>query len=152
MPSSFAWPLRAWLGVWRRRVARMLSAPFRRWPGASWRAVARMLTPLRDHLAQRHPGGLPVPVLLRSAPASVLKVGVSALLASARYPPGFYAGELTLFTATGRDPTLPSLQVIWGRHALAVSVVPSARPSRPKVTDVGHHAQLAGRNESLTRQ
>lgn len=104
----------------------MLSAPVRRWPGASWRAVARMLTPLRDHLAQRQPGGLPVPVLLRSAPASVLKVGVSALLASARYRPGFCAGELTLFTATGRDPTLPSLQVIWGRHALAVSVVPTA--------------------------
>ena len=125
IPSSFAWPLRAWLGLSRRRLARMLSAPVRTWPRASWRAGARMLTRLRDHLAQRQPDGLPVPALLRSAPASVLKVGVSALLASARYRPGFYAGELTLFTATGRDPILPSPQVIWHRHALALSVVPT---------------------------
>ena len=126
IPSSFAWPLCAWLGLSRRRLACMLSAPVRTWPRASWRAGARMLTRLRDHLAQRQPDGLPVPALLRSAPASVLKVGVSALLASARYRPGFYAGELTLFTATGRDPTLPSPQVIWHRHALALSVVPTA--------------------------
>jgi thioesterase domain-containing protein len=126
MPSSFAWPLYAWLGLSRRRLARMLAAPVRTWLGASWRAGARMLTRLRDHLAQRQPGGLPVPALLRSAPASVLKVGVSSLLASARYRPGFYAGELTLFTATGRDPTLPSPRVIWHRHALTLSVVPTA--------------------------
>jgi len=85
-----------------------------------------MLGMLRDYLKQRQPGGPPIPPFLKSAPARVLKVGVSALLASARYRPGFYAGELTLFTPASRDPSLPSPQVIWHRHALSVSVVPMA--------------------------
>jgi acyl-coenzyme A synthetase/AMP-(fatty) acid ligase/thioesterase domain-containing protein/acyl carrier protein len=129
MPNSFVWPLRASLGFVRRRLVRfavgMISAPVHTWPRAAWRAGARMLTRLHDHLEQRQPGGLPVPALLKSAPASVLKVGVSALLASARYHPGFYAGELTVFIPTSRDPSLPSPQLIWRRHALALSVVPT---------------------------
>jgi acyl-CoA synthetase (AMP-forming)/AMP-acid ligase II/thioesterase domain-containing protein/acyl carrier protein len=125
MPSSLVWPPRTWLGCARRRLAHMLSTPMHTWPGATWSAGARMLTRLRDHLAQRQPGGLPVPAFLASAPASVLKVGISALVASSRYRPRFYAGALTLFTPTSRDPSLPSLQVIWRRHALALSVVPT---------------------------
>jgi acyl-coenzyme A synthetase/AMP-(fatty) acid ligase/thioesterase domain-containing protein/acyl carrier protein len=128
MPSSIAWPLRASLGLARRRLTRfardVMSAPLRRWPRTIGCAAARMLTRLRDHLEQRQPGDPPVPTLLKSAPASILKVGVSALLAATRYHPRFYAGELTLFFPTSRDPNLPSPQAIWRRHALALSVVP----------------------------
>jgi hypothetical protein len=105
-------------------LARTISTPIHTWPSAAWTALARILERVRDHLAQRQTGGLPVPEFLRSAPASVLKVGVNGLVASTRYRPGFYAGEVTLFTPTLHDPTLPSPQAIWHRHALALSVVP----------------------------
>jgi acyl-coenzyme A synthetase/AMP-(fatty) acid ligase/thioesterase domain-containing protein/acyl carrier protein len=118
------------LGFAREQLTRfvkdLISAPVHRWPRESWRAGARMISLLRDHLQQRQPGGPPVPAFLKSAPAGVLKVGVSALLASARYRPGCYGGELTLFTPTSRDPTLPSPQVVWHRHARSLSVVPVA--------------------------
>ena len=52
--------------------------------------------------------------------------GASALLASARYRPGFYSGELTLFTPKERDPALPSLPAIWRSHARALSIVDTA--------------------------
>jgi thioesterase domain-containing protein len=55
-----------------------------------------------------------------------LRVAVSALLASARYQPGFYRGHLTLFTPADRVPGLPSLEAIWCKHALSVSVVETA--------------------------
>jgi thioesterase domain-containing protein len=60
---------------------------------------------------------------LKFAPTSVLKVAVCALIASARYRPRFYPGELTLFTPVEREPGLPSLQTIWRKHARALSVV-----------------------------
>jgi thioesterase domain-containing protein len=63
---------------------------------------------------------------LKFAPASVLKVGACALIASARYRPGFYPGELTLFTPVGREPGLPSLQAVWSKHARALSIVETA--------------------------
>jgi thioesterase domain-containing protein len=59
-------------------------------------------------------------------PASVLRVSTSALMASARYRPGYYPGELKLFIPTGRDPALPSPDLIWRRHARALSVVDTA--------------------------
>jgi thioesterase domain-containing protein/acyl carrier protein len=124
MPSSFVWPLRASLSLACRRLARTISTPMHTWLGATWTALARILERVRDHLAQRQPGGPAVPEFLRSAPASVLKVGVSGLVAATRYRPGFYAGELTLFTPTLHDPTLPPPEAIWHRHALALSVVP----------------------------
>lgn len=130
MPSALAWPLHASLGLACRRLTRfargVMSAPVRRWPRTTWCAAARVLSRLRDHLEQRQPGDPPVPALLKSAPASILKVGVSALLASTRYRPRLYGGELTLFSPTSRDPNLPSPQAIWRRHALALSVVPMA--------------------------
>ena len=55
-----------------------------------------------------------------------IRVSLSALLASARYHPGFYRGHLTLFTPADRDPGLPSLEAIWRKHALTVSVVETA--------------------------
>jgi thioesterase domain-containing protein len=118
------------LGFAREKLARfvrdLIAAPVHRWPRESWRAGKHAISLLRDHLRQRQPGGPPVPAFLESAPAGVLKVGVSALLASARYRPGFYGGELTLFSPTSRDPALPSPQVIWHRHAHSLSVVPMA--------------------------
>ena len=44
----------------------------------------------------------------------------------ARYRPGFYPGELTLFTPVKREPGLPSLQAIWSKHAGTVSIVETA--------------------------
>jgi hypothetical protein len=63
---------------------------------------------------------------LKSAPTSVLKVAASSLIASARYRPGFYPGELTLFTPAGREPGLPSLQAVWRTHARVLSIVETA--------------------------
>ena len=63
---------------------------------------------------------------MKSAPTRVLKVEASALIASARYRPGFYPGELTLFTPVEREPGLPSPQAIWRKHAGALSIVETA--------------------------
>jgi amino acid adenylation domain-containing protein len=63
---------------------------------------------------------------LKFAPTGVLKVGAYALIASVRYRPGFYPGELTLFTPVGREPGLPSLQAIWRTHARTLSIVETA--------------------------
>jgi len=63
---------------------------------------------------------------LPSAPADVLKVAAGALIASARYRPGFYPGQLTLFTPVDREPSLPSLQALWRKHARTLSIVETA--------------------------
>jgi thioesterase domain-containing protein len=63
---------------------------------------------------------------LKFASTSVLKVAACALIASARYRPRFYPGELTLFTPVGREPGLPPLQVIWRKHARALSIIETA--------------------------
>jgi thioesterase domain-containing protein len=86
-----------------------MMSPLRR-PLRSWLSVVR----------QRRRG------FLKSTPISVLKVAACALIASARYKPGFYPGELTLFTPVGREPGLPSLQAVWRKHARALSVVETA--------------------------
>jgi len=62
----------------------------------------------------------------KSASANVLKVAASELIASARYRPGFYPGELTLFTPMEREPGLPSLKAIWRKHAGALSIIETA--------------------------
>jgi thioesterase domain-containing protein len=81
--------------------------------------------PLRSWLSIMRPGekrrGF-----LKFASTSVLKVAACALIASARYRPQFYPGELTLFTPVGREPGLPSLQAVWGKHARALSIVETA--------------------------
>jgi thioesterase domain-containing protein/acyl carrier protein len=86
-----------------------------------------MMSPLRRPLRwwlsmmRRRPRGF-----FKFAPTSVLRVGACALIASARYRPGFYPGELTLFTPVGREPGLPSLQTVWRKHARALSIVETA--------------------------
>jgi thioesterase domain-containing protein len=97
--SPLRWPFRVWLSIVRRRLVQLATDP------AAMRKMWR-------HMA--------------SAPISVLKVATSALIASARYRPGFYPGELTLFSPVGREPGLPPLQSIWRNHARTLSIVETA--------------------------
>jgi len=114
--SPLRWPLRSWLSIVRRRMvhfaASVIAAPIHTWPAAVWKMGCRA--------RERRRG------FLKSAPTSVLKVSASSLIASARYRPGFYPGELTLFTPAGREPGLPSLQAVWRKHARALSIVETA--------------------------
>ncbi len=107
MTSPLRWPLRLWPGFAFRRtvhfVAGLIAAPDR--------------TPAQRAGAGRFP---------KSAPARVLKVAASAVIAAARYRPAYYPGELKLFTPIGRDPSLPSPQSIWRAHAEVLSVVDTA--------------------------
>jgi thioesterase domain-containing protein/acyl carrier protein len=97
--SSLRWRLRAWLSIIRRRIARL--------PGN--------LRVQRDDAA--------LPGLPSALPTSVARVAASALIASARYRPGFYCGQLTLFTPMRREPDVPSLEAIWRKHARTLSIV-----------------------------
>ena len=113
MLSPVRWPLRTWLSIIGRRLvqfaADVSAAPFLTSPAA---------IPKQD--------APPLPGFLKSAPTCVLKVATSSLIASARYRPGYYPGELTLFSPVGREPGLPSLESIWRKHARVVSVVETA--------------------------
>ena len=116
MMSPLRWPLRSWLSIVRRRMVRfaagVIAAPIHTWPAAVWKMGCRACARLRG--------------FLKSAPTRVLKVEASAMIASARYRPGFYPGELTLFTPVEREPGLPSPQSIWRKHAGALSIVETA--------------------------
>ncbi|HMJ86059.1 MAG TPA: thioesterase domain-containing protein, partial [Vicinamibacterales bacterium] len=116
MMSPLRRPLRSWLSIMRRRVvhfaASVVAAPMHTWPAG----VSKM-----GRRARARGRGF-----LKSAPANVLKVTACALIASARYRPRFYPGELTLFSPVGREPGLPSLQAVWCKHARALSIVETA--------------------------
>jgi acyl-coenzyme A synthetase/AMP-(fatty) acid ligase/thioesterase domain-containing protein/acyl carrier protein len=116
MMSPLRWPLRSWVSIGRRRMVRLaasvIAAPIHTWPATIWKMGWRASKGPRD--------------FLKSVPTSVLKVATGALIASARYRPGFYPGELTLFTPVGREPGLPSLQAIWHKHARTLSIVETA--------------------------
>jgi thioesterase domain-containing protein/acyl carrier protein len=105
--SPLRWPIRVWLSIVRRRLVQfasdVMAARFQSWPAAIGKIWGRV-----------------------RAPIGVLKVATSALIASARYRPGFYPGELTLFSPVGREPSLPPLQSIWRNHARTLSVVETA--------------------------
>jgi non-ribosomal peptide synthetase component F/thioesterase domain-containing protein/acyl carrier protein len=113
--SPMSWPLGVWLSIVGRRLVRLAS-------GRAWRRP-------------------PSPNRLKSLPAGVLKVAASAMVASARYRPGDYPGELTLFIPAGRDPSLPSPKAIWRQHARALCVVDTAGV---------HLTMLAGPNAEST--
>jgi amino acid adenylation domain-containing protein len=114
--SPLRWPLRSWLSIVRRPIVRfaagVIAAPIHTWPAVVWKMGRSACEELRGFLT--------------SAPTRVLKVTASALIASALYRPGFYPGELTLFSPVGREPGLPPLQAIWSKHALVVSIVETA--------------------------
>ena len=146
--SPLRWPLRAWLSIIGRRIARLpgtlRAAPLRA-SAAELRKLGRAQAGRPSRIEQRDDvslSGLP-----RSLPIRVLRVAASALIASARYRPGFYCGELTLFTPMRREPGLPSLEAIWRKHARTLSIVE---------TRGAHSTMLSAPNadstaESLTR-
>jgi acetoacetyl-CoA synthetase len=113
MMSPLRWPLRSWLSIVGRRMrqfaAGVIAAPIYTWPAAVWNSGRRVREKQQGFLA--------------FATTSILKVTAGAMVASARYRPGFYPGELTLFTPAAREPGLPSLQAIWRKHARALSIV-----------------------------
>jgi thioesterase domain-containing protein len=55
-----------------------------------------------------------------------IRVAARALIASAKYHPGFYPGQLTLFSPAEREPGLPSLASVWRKHAREIVVVETA--------------------------
>src|SRR5262249_20551272 len=113
--SPVRWPLRAWRSIVARRLKVAASAlrasPIRDWP-ATLRDSAERLRAWRASFGV--------------APSIALRVAASALIASAKYHPGFYAGTLTLFSPAGREPGLPSLEAVWRKHASTVVVVETA--------------------------
>jgi amino acid adenylation domain-containing protein len=110
--SPATWPLRTWVAIIGGGIRRVASGLYRT-PPRAWHAE------LRKFGARIRPS----PLLLS---ARAIRVAVSALFASARYHPGFYRGHLTLFSPVGRTPGLPSLEAIWRKHALTVSVLETA--------------------------
>jgi thioesterase domain-containing protein/acyl carrier protein len=109
--SPVRWPLRTWLSILARRMALLATAlrdtPVRTWPD-KLRKSAERLRAWRGTLG--------------AAPSIAIRVAASALIASARYHPGFYDGQLTLFSPARREPGLPSLESIWRAHARTVVV------------------------------
>ncbi len=86
-----------------------------RWPLRAWQSIAglRIARPQgRFRLAS-----------LRSLPMRNVRVAAQALIASARYRPGFYRGPLTLFTPMRREPGVPPLEAIWRKHARTLEIV-----------------------------
>ena len=139
--SQGRWPLHYWLSIVHRRMVRfgvaVRAAPLHTWPATAWRIVRGLSEELRSYARPLASEGQPVPSFLKSAPRRVLRVGASALLASARYRPGFYPGELTLFTAVEREHGRPRLEAIWSRHAQALRIVETA----------GSHSTMPPRGE-----
>ena len=110
--SPVRWPLRTWLAIGARQMARLVAAlravSIRTWP-AVLRKSGEQLRAWR--------------LSISAAPSIGIRVAASALIASAKYRPGFYRGELTLFSPAGREPGLPALESVWRKHARTVVVV-----------------------------
>jgi non-ribosomal peptide synthetase component F/thioesterase domain-containing protein/acyl carrier protein len=110
--SPVRWPLRTWLAISAGQMAR-LTAALR---GASIRTWPLVLRKSVEHLRAWR-------LSIRAAPSIGIRVAASALVASARYRPGFYRGKLTLFSPAGRVRGLPALESVWRTHARTVVVV-----------------------------
>jgi thioesterase domain-containing protein/acyl carrier protein len=110
--SPVRWPLRTWLAIGARRMTLLATAlcasSIRTWP-ATLRKSAEHLRAWR--------------LSISAAPLTGIRVAASALIASAKYHPGFYRGKLTLFSPASREPGLPSLESVWRRHARTIVVV-----------------------------
>jgi thioesterase domain-containing protein/acyl carrier protein len=134
--SPVRWPLRAWLSIIARRVT-LLAAALRALPIRTWPARLRKSTEqLRAWRAS-----------IGAAPSIALRVAASALIASAKYHPGFYRGKLTLFSPARREPGLPSLESVWRKHAQTVVVVET--PGTHLTMLSARHAEKTA--ESVTR-
>jgi len=110
--SPVRWPVRTWFAIGARQMARLVAA-LRAVSIRTWPAV------LRKSGKQLRAWWLSISV----APSIGIRVAASALIASARYRPGFYRGELTLFSPAGRGPDVPALESVWRTHARTVVVV-----------------------------
>ena len=113
--SPVRWPLRAWLSILARRMtllgAALRATPIRTWPVKLRTSIERL------RVWRGTPG---------AAPSIAIRVAARALIASAKYHPGFYRGQLTLFSPAGREPGLPSLESVWRKHARTVVVAETA--------------------------
>lgn len=125
--SPLRWPLQAWLFMIGRRMARLpgnlRAAPLRAWPAELRKFGARLRARLAAPPASMQRDDPSLPGFSSSLPTSVVRVAARALIASARYRPGFYCGQLTLFTPMRREPGVPSLEAIWRKHARTLSIV-----------------------------
>jgi thioesterase domain-containing protein len=112
MMSPLRWPLRTWVeisaGYMSRLTGRLRAVSIRTWPA--------VLRKSGEHVRAWR-------VSIRAAPSIAIRVAASALVASARYRPGFYRGELTLFSPLGRQAGLPDLECTWREHARTIVVV-----------------------------
>jgi amino acid adenylation domain-containing protein len=127
--SPVRWPLPTWssLAGWAaaRATRGLRSTPLRRWPARLAAVPERIQSRLGQLHALWEQYGILLPRSLRSAPARVAGVGLSAFVASARYKPDFYPGELTVFTPADRPPGLPSAPALWRQHAGSVTIIPT---------------------------
>jgi len=110
--SPVRWPLRTWLSISARQMA-LLAAAVRASSIRTWSAT------LRKSAEQLRAWRF----FIGAARSIGIRVAASALIASAKYQPGFYRGELTLFSPAGREPGLFDLGSIWRKHARTVVVV-----------------------------
>src|SRR3954470_2570871 len=110
--SPLRWPLRTWLEIGAAQMGRLV-AGLRAASTRTWPAVLRTSV---EHLRAWH-------FSISAAPSICIRVAASALVASARYRAGFYAGELTLFSPMGHLRGLPPLESIWCKHARTVVAV-----------------------------
>lgn len=110
--SPVRWPLRTWLSIGARRMA-LLPGALRRFSPRTWPAALRRSA--EQVRAWRFSLG--------TAPSIGIRVAASALIASAKYQPGFYDGELTLFSPAEREPGFPDLKSVWRMHARTVVLV-----------------------------
>jgi thioesterase domain-containing protein/acyl carrier protein len=98
MMSPLRWPLRAWLSIVGRRIARsaanLRAAPLHTWPAELRKVGGHLRAKLGAPPASMQRDSASLPGSLSSAPTSVIKVAASALIASARYHPGFYRGQV----------------------------------------------------------
>jgi acyl-coenzyme A synthetase/AMP-(fatty) acid ligase/thioesterase domain-containing protein/acyl carrier protein len=127
--SPVRWPLRAWLSIIARRIALLAAAlcatPIRTWPAILAKSAER-LRAWRGTLAAAPSIAIRGSRRAFSARWGGIRVTASALIASAKYHPGSYRGQLTLFSPAGREPGLPSLESIWRKHTRTVAVVETA--------------------------
>jgi thioesterase domain-containing protein len=118
--------LRSLLHVHMRQFAALARAtPVHAWPRAASRVVSGVLQELRAYAAPAR-DGQSMPGFLKYAPSRVLTVGASSLIASARYHPGFYPGELSLFRAVEREQGGACLEAVWRKHARSLRIVETA--------------------------
>jgi thioesterase domain-containing protein len=152
LPNALRWPAPIWFDYVRLRTVRgfadAAAASARVWR----RATGKSTVDLRKAPRGRVESERRLPALLPSAPGSILKVAASALVASARYRPGYYPGEVKLFVAVERDPALPLPDAIWERHARSLSIAPVAGGHLTMMSAANAEANAAALTRCLPAQ